>query len=726
MRISLRRKIAMGWENCVENIKSIYGNAKEYKDVNWGKDVTQENLDNDDFATGKPFFLICRERHCVDNVSISIAEHAYCQCKDVNGNPIPDCTPKNLLEPIKARGCINIKTGDMSDKRSKTCTKQGDDWYDLTCLCCCSCFAYGTRIGIPSGSKVIEDFVEGDRVKTADVEPDGSGIKLTWSTAKVSFSSGTGPDSYESAMAYIRYGNFGTIIVSTDHLFLMPNGKLKRADRLVPGKDQLVSAEGVPVNINEVSIGEYKGGVHHIATDKEFTDNINGHLLLSEGVVSGDFNLQIHATELKEKYFVDDHDDLPKIGTLEYEKQNLHLASSNYASYQIAEANEVKVMPIPKPQKFYVHGENLAYIPETAARYLSYQQELDVNDNADKYSFTEANIGNAAVVYVLRLFKGFYPDIVFHHDVGRLEPNAYAFEQYGEQVVVISGGLTRIKGLGSEGIALILGHLISRLEKSNPLDDEGYTSIGMADYYSTVPMRTIFFGKLYQPVYSDGIKQIEDKIFSNINKEHDLYESDPYKPSTETRLDAIDAGDAMSFPPEGIGGPTWEGLKVNGAEAVRPKLNPRSFATEDIDLEMAEQVYRKLQEHKIMDDQGAITADFGLDTDLSFLFEDQPEKLKQLLSGEVRYVLLHSGAEVRVYFNMPVNDRTALDVDYYELEPEAKISGVAVSEDNSSVVVLTAQLQRDKEYILRVSRGVKASDGSTLDPKSDAAKFKMQ
>ena len=57
----------------------------------------------------------------------------------------------------------------------------------------------------------------------------------------------------------------------------------------------------MPVPIRVISIGEYQGGIHHIAAEREFKGELDGHLLISAGVISGDYLLEIHAEELKKK-----------------------------------------------------------------------------------------------------------------------------------------------------------------------------------------------------------------------------------------------------------------------------------------------------------------------------------------------------------------------------------------------------------------------------------------
>ncbi|MFC4304503.1 Hint domain-containing protein [Cohnella boryungensis] len=153
------------------------------------------------------------------------------------------------------------------------------------------CYLWGTKIGIQNGVRAIESFQTGDQVLAA-------GSSLSWTTAKIQFSNGTGPEGHQP-MVCIRYGDAGTLIVTPDHPFLLPSGNLKRASRLVPGGDRLVSASGLPVEIHELSVGEFVGGVHNIAASYSFTGSMDGHLLQSEGIVSGDFTLQIHMRQLE-------------------------------------------------------------------------------------------------------------------------------------------------------------------------------------------------------------------------------------------------------------------------------------------------------------------------------------------------------------------------------------------------------------------------------------------
>ncbi|MVO98269.1 Hint domain-containing protein [Paenibacillus lutrae] len=720
--------------DCKGSLEINLGAAQNLTDVDWSK-VNPQDINNNNFQFGKPFYLVCPGEHCQDNVNFTPQAHRLCQCTDINGKPVPGCSPHDYLYPFAAQVCFNTSNpSDMSHATlgNRGCMTLGDTWNVVTCYCCCSCFAHGTQIGTPYGHRAIEKFSVGDKVITASMQQSEQGFQLTWKKAKLNFSNGTGPHSHQPTMIYIRFGGHGSIIVTPDHLFLMPSGKLKRADRLVPAKDLLISYNGTQVVIDEISIGEYKGGVHHIATDVSFDGSLDGHLLLSEGLVSGDFNLQIHQNELKTSGMMENDGNDPKVGTQEYEALNSHLVAGNYMSFSaphVGESNAALVAASPEAaaqlSKFYVLGSNVAFVPDNAATFLSPLQAIDVNDKAERWGFTEVSIGNAMVKYLVNLFQGFYPDITFYHDIGRLEPNAYAFTQYGKQYVVLSGGLTRIKGLGMEGLAFILANMVSRLQKSAPLNADGYTSVGMSDYYTPVILQNMFFGTLYAPLMTSALHQIQLVIFNNINISlHDAFETDPYAPTTGTRMDAVEAGNGMNFPPNGIGGPEANGLKVTGAKVTGPTVSASSLVTADITADIAATAFKLLQENNIVDASGLIAADFAVSTDLSFLFADLTGENKTLFTEEVRYALLHAGSTVELHFNTSVKALSTADEDDFSFEPSAVIRDVTPGSSRSSVL-LKVSLERGVAYTVSVSRALTSDIGSTLDPNSSTAEVTL-
>jgi hypothetical protein len=721
----------MAWQECVDYVKTIYNPLKEAMNVDWST-VNKNDLDNDNFKKGTPFYLVCPDRHCTDNIDISPAAHQYCQCKDINGNQIPNCTPKQALEPIQASVCMNVKTKQYNGFSSRACINQGSDWYQLTCFCCCSCFANGTLIAIPgpAGVKKIEDFQANiDSVSTAKIDTSSSEIKLIWESSRVCFSQGTGPDGHQSNMISLTYdnpefkdGTYKSIICTPDQLFLLSTGKLKRADQLSPSEHMLVNKNGEKVAIHEVAHGEYIGGVHHIATDRKFTSELNNHLILSEGVVSGDFTLQINTDNIH-SYLCDDHYTAPKVGSVEYIANNTNLKKVNYAKFQIPDFDNAKVQEL--KANFFASAEHLISIPFNAAKYISSAQEEDIYDKLDLIHFTELSGRTSILQYLIKLYRGFFPDIKIYFSSGMTEANAYAFEnQYKEKTIVISGGLARIKNLNLEGFSLIIAHMISCVQKSAPLNYQGYTSVGMADYYSTQILATVFYNEAYNNVVNKGISQITEAIFNNISSKNINYNSDPYKPNVDTRLDAFDAGYSMNFPPNGIGGPEFQGLDLNSVSSTPAVFNKDFFITEDIDEVTSHQTYDELVKHSVLLPNGILSKDFNINTNLSFLFNEKDVALKTLLTEEVRYKLLYPIYIVTVVFNKEMSSDRISVLDDFEFTQNIKVKSSSLDMlDSTKVHLGIIGIESNVEYKLTVSTQLTSANGSTLNPEKNSASF---
>jgi hypothetical protein len=246
-------------------------------------------------ADGVP---LCTAQKC-DELSRAIA--AACQ---QNG-----WGPNNLVlicDPITGAccnckcTCVALCTG-MAAKIKTICQQNG--WPPghmvLVCAegsggCCnCMCLVYGASVAVPGGTKAIETFAPGDSVLAA-------GPSLDWVPLPVEFSDGTAATAVQPQMIYFTYGDPAqTLIVPPDHTFLTPGGKLIRADRLQVG-GSLVAADGGEVEITRIEIKEYHGGVWNIATRHEKPTNLDGHLINTQGVVSGDYAVQLLFDELTE------------------------------------------------------------------------------------------------------------------------------------------------------------------------------------------------------------------------------------------------------------------------------------------------------------------------------------------------------------------------------------------------------------------------------------------
>ena len=163
--------------------------------------------------------------------------------------------------------------------------------------------AYSARISTPNGEKDIQSFQIGDSILAFSAKLESGTVKLTASQAKVSFSNGI-ESKKQTSMIYLNLidsqGSSKNITCSADQLFLLSNGKYAPASQLQPGQE-LVNKEGNPINIESVKAGSFKGGIHSISTNAAFGDIPNGHLLVANDIIMGDFSFQLYFDNLPDE-----------------------------------------------------------------------------------------------------------------------------------------------------------------------------------------------------------------------------------------------------------------------------------------------------------------------------------------------------------------------------------------------------------------------------------------
>ncbi|MGH8531324.1 MAG: hypothetical protein ACREV1_01010, partial [Gammaproteobacteria bacterium] len=276
----------------------------------------------------RPGTLKCATAHCT-SFQGTFDEVAYCKCLDYLGRPIKGCEPKDNAVPVITQTCYNTKTGEQRNISEDTCQDLRDkdrSWSWRNCYCCCSCFAWYTKIKIPEDQVRFVQLIEvADKVMAASIGASGNKLAVTWQAAEVSFSDGTSPGASAQEMILIHYGADGEIIATSDQLFLLPSGKLKAANRLTP-LDQLVDEAGNAINIESIRVVKYTGGIHHIglgAVPPGPDVPINGHLLSAEGLICGDFWLQVTyaSSDVDTPVLAKGHNELPMIGSYDYSRQ---------------------------------------------------------------------------------------------------------------------------------------------------------------------------------------------------------------------------------------------------------------------------------------------------------------------------------------------------------------------------------------------------------------------
>jgi hypothetical protein len=390
------------------------------------------------------------------------------------------CQGQAMYMPVQAIVCKNSNTGEIrvfpTEDLITDCTNlhnQDPAWNLFQCYCCCSCFANGTMIAVPDGNCEVQLLTVGQPILSGSL----SGNKVNWTPKAVKFSAGTKDGSQES-MIYLVFGDNKELIVSPDHVLMLASGKFTTAIKLMPN-DLLMGADGNPVKIITSSLGQYQGGVHHISTDVVFDGTPNNHLINSNGIVSGDYTLQMYFQNLGPQYKVDDHDDRAELGTKQYaEVYPKHAHHDDFMSTAIDPSMLGKM----KTSKFSVYSR-LNDLPPVSAALWSPAQAEDVLEFGTQYPLS-SNMGLDNSNYVLKLLRGFFPDLNFYLDWGNMIPNVYAVREYGTTTVVLNGGLARMKGLSYLGLTMLVGHAVGRFKAGEPENYLGYSCTGYADFYA--------------------------------------------------------------------------------------------------------------------------------------------------------------------------------------------------------------------------------------------------
>jgi hypothetical protein len=510
-----------------------------------------------------PGAVMCSQDHCTDAQNYS---HMICNCQAPYSNgcpdpPTPTCCSYTATSPVFVAGTP-------------------------PCYCCCGCLANDTLVAVDSSErKAIQEFVVGDMVYVA-MDPE----LQTWNQIPVQFSAGTGPESVTD-MIQIRFGGLGdevleSIIATRTQLFMVEGNKLKRASRLVPQHDRLMRSDGSLVDVVDLTTGRFKGGVHAIATSVLQATQWAGHLMVYNGIVGGDYALQVTDLELANPdLLVEGHADLPEFGTRAYAERYSHLfantlrAHASGAEYSEAHADnfepfEASVRPRPA---------------EDGTAFLSNAQAEDILHNAPRQP-PYSGAGKDILNYLFRMFRGFYPDVTFYLDDANELPNAYATREYGSSFVIVNGGLIRTDAIQYESLAFVIAHQICVLRGGEPKDENGYTCRAQADYVAlTATFPYVWFGIYSYPMMQPAIDQIT-KLYGYIDEKNraGVPGNTCNLIAIDCRLETMAAGATVGPIPQCAGGAPPPTLAVTGAKAAEDGLSVTVTFNEAVDPATAE------------------------------------------------------------------------------------------------------------------------------------------
>ncbi|MFI1577584.1 hypothetical protein [Embleya sp. NPDC020630] len=431
------------------------------------------------------------ESLCKENIQ-SVGEEP---CSAVTGYRPGDCAPvmEQFREYCLAKGgafpypIFYCQLPDNSAKffadvrtHKSECAKLGGEMG--VCACCCGSGAQATMIALSAERQEKADSIaKGEQALTGSLTDDGT---VAWAPAPVTFSDGAAGAAHLNSV-HLSFGHpddpAAELVCSTDQPILLADGTLVQASQ-VQVRDRLMGADGQPVPVRSVAIGEYSGGVHHLGIGRS-SEPGEGHLVQAAGIVIGDYYLQLQPGLLA-GHWADD-------------AQRPHIWDDAYARDNSAEQRGVSYVfgtpgcgseTVLAEGKFSVFTGPADYTGTDVAALFTSAQANDIRTQGAQLS-PGIVAPKSIVESVFSHLRGFYPDIDFHLDWDQPEPDVYAVRRHGRKIVVVTGGLARTQRgndtatvLGFEGMVMAVGHGAERFSRTAPLNTHGFATTGAADY----------------------------------------------------------------------------------------------------------------------------------------------------------------------------------------------------------------------------------------------------
>ncbi|HEX6180188.1 MAG TPA: hypothetical protein VFZ47_03035 [Chitinophagaceae bacterium] len=331
-------------------------------------------------------------------------------------------------------------------------------------------------------------------------------LELDWKTVPVIRSQPSWGTEHLLYMILIQY-NDTALAVAGDHIFMVPGKRLITADRLRKG-DLLLSSSGQPVKIHAIHAGAYKAKFHHISTERPAEGETPYQFIDTNGLISGDYSMPYYLHDGKlDHLMVDGYKDLPEVGSHQYIKEN----KEDFLQIPVGNTGYVKVVEkMPgddTPGQFFLPAVRSKIDLSPNAHFLvpikEAKRKLEHNSfrrNSDRLSEIEAK-------KLIGKYQSGFSEIRFILDWNENDPNAVADIIDGQRIVVLYGGLARIRILHREGIALFLGHEVGHHRGAGiPCPDEILFSEGQSDFNGIGHMKTLF-DLQSDPIITEGIAQ---------------------------------------------------------------------------------------------------------------------------------------------------------------------------------------------------------------------------
>jgi hypothetical protein len=407
-----------------------------------------------------------------------------------------------------------------------------------TCWCVCSCLGSGTAITLGDGStKPVSELKPG----TTQVLAAGRGLVFTPMTVNQVSAAAPGETENTILLRYRVGGASHDLVLTMDHPLFVQN---RRGERLIvaagnlQADDQLLDRAGALVSIDTIHWGSYPQ-FWELATHMDPPNaDLDGHLVLTEGIVTGDFAVAA---------FVDyplglgrttaqTDPDRPDVGSPQWRRR-----------YDYVETDAPIMV---HGQAFLPAETKRVAVPAYASAFLPSRQaaeleapEVPKRPLGDQYYLEECQW------LVAKVFRPLYPDVTFLFDWYSDTVNSFSWVEVDseQKYVYLSGGLSRIEGFDYEGVALALAHEIGHLY-GKPVVRDGVTCEGEADFYGALNvLRKAWFGEYYFEFTSRAVDQLK-KLYEYLGSPPEPLtdaSGDPY-PSNDCRVETVET--AMRSP----------------------------------------------------------------------------------------------------------------------------------------------------------------------------------
>ncbi|HUM51077.1 MAG TPA: hypothetical protein PK431_04650 [Chitinophagales bacterium] len=282
----------------------------------------------------------------------------------------------------------------------------------------------------------------------------------------------------------IQLKNGNSFVVNANHIFLLPNGKWRRADRLTPF-DCLLDEKFIPIKIKQISAGDYFN--HAISnTDNDFIklfNKYNNNIVNTFGVISGDSFIQSIQNSLNVGY------KLPQVGSKSYNIKYKNL----YKKFD----SLIVTLKISNFENFTPYKLSVSIIDSLGNVNNKFQ---NVNlDETDKFILFDE---------LKTIYEKSYSDI-------KIVPLwlDYSFNAWlsvsDKGTIYITGGLLRSQYIFKESLALIIAHEIGHKYGLSPSTADNISCEGQSDYVATNEIEPKVC-KNDSDFIIKGIKQIEN------------------------------------------------------------------------------------------------------------------------------------------------------------------------------------------------------------------------